>query len=188
MIPVTQQPEPASFDATVRQRGARHLARQAPPVRASSPFWRDAIPDLQVAYDDTCAYLGFRVPRSITFVTVDHFTPRDTAPHLAYEWTNFRLAATTVNTYKSKAQIPVDPFTVQVGEFALNIVSGEVEVGVTNRPTDVGTTIKDLRLNHPRFVNDRLEYIDDFLAQKISRDYLAHWFPYGEAELARQGI
>lgn len=187
MIPVAERPEPASFDARVRQPGARYLASQQAPVTARRPYWRRALPDLCDAYDDTCAYLGIRVRRSTAFLTVDHFTPRHVAPMEAYEWSNFRLASPPVNTYKTDQSVPVDPFSVEAGEFELNLVSGEVEVGNTKRARDVRETIRSLKLNNGRFVTDRRQYLDDYLDHRITRDHLARWFPFGEAELTRQG-
>lgn len=187
MIPVTLAPEPVSFDSRVRQRGTRDLAAQAAPVRATKPYWRIALDDLGFAYDDTCAYLGIRMQKSTAFLTVDHFVPRSTAPHLAYEWTNLRLAAQTINTYKGDQSVPIDPFTVRAGEFTLSLLSGEVLVGRTTRPAAVAETIASLRLNDARFVNDRAEYIDNCLMGCISRSHLKRWFPFGEAELARHG-
>lgn len=187
MIPVAPARETASFDGRVRQPGAKHLGAQGAPVRAEQPYWRRALDDLGAAYDDTCAYLGIRLQKSTTFLTVDHFIPKSAAPHLAYEWSNLRLASQTVNTYKGEQSVPIDPFTVRLGEFALSLLTGEVVVGRTTRRAAVAETITVLRLNDARFVDDRAAYIDDFLMQQITRSHLKRWFPFGETELTRQG-
>lgn len=188
MIPVQEAPEPPAFNAAVRASGIAHLESQlGPGQRAVSPYWRRALPDLQVAYDHTCAYLGIRVQLSTAFLTVDHFVPKSVAPFLAYEWSNFRLAAQTVNTFKADREVLVDPFSVAPGEFALDLLSGEVHVGVTPRSVSVAATIDVLHLNDARFVDDRRHYIDAYLAGHIDRAHLARWFPFGHAELARQG-
>lgn len=187
MIPVLGATEPATFDGQVRQPGLRYLSGQTGPTRATPPYWRRALPDLFEAYDGTCAYLGMRLNTATAFATADHFIPRASHPHLAYEWANLRLAAPTVNTFKGDKVVPVDPFLVAHGEFTLNLLTGDVEVGTTRRAALVGETIRVLRLNHDPFATERRRYIDDYLAGEITRAHLARWFPFGAAELTRQG-
>ena len=90
MIPVTPAREPPDFDRTVRQPGLRAVAElvgEAPqrsagrpfdqvadsrdmiPAASFPPYWREALDDLQDAYERVCAYLCVRIstdPASIT--------------------------------------------------------------------------------------------------------------------------
>ena len=65
MIPVQAKPEPATFDAEVRQKGLAHLAKKGfplnqplPPKADIEPIWRACLTDLHHAYAGVCAYLG----------------------------------------------------------------------------------------------------------------------------------
>ncbi len=188
MIPVVSAVEPTWFDERVRAPGNADLAsRPAAPLSSRPPLWRRCLPYMSDVYDDTCAYLGMRINHAIAYSTVDHFIPRATSPALSYEWSNFRLAAVTVNTLKSHNVLLLDPFSIDHGEFELDLLSGEVLPGTTDRPDAVGATINALKLNAAEFVSQRVRYIDDYLSDDLSRDYLERWFPFGAAELARQG-
>jgi hypothetical protein len=83
MIPVSQAPEPPEFDGKVRQPGlsaidelvgrAPRLKRTGPrrkkfvnkeedlPAEAFPPYWREALPEMLVAYERRCAYLAMYI-------------------------------------------------------------------------------------------------------------------------------
>lgn len=105
MIPVDPQPVPDDFDEKVRQPGLRFL-QENPDASASNlkPTWRACLDDLHEAYDGICAYLCIYIAR-VLLPTTDHFVCKS-APehgrHLAYEWTNYRLACSLMNSRKGQ--------------------------------------------------------------------------------------
>lgn len=127
MIPVHEQPEPPRFDLEVRKKGEAWLKDHAGHTGRPRNYWRDALPDLQDAYDHLCAYSAVRGRH-----TVDHFVSVDEDTHFAkvYEWSNYRLADQWVNSSKkdlSSAQL-LDPFDVQPGWFELMLPSLQLKV------------------------------------------------------------
>jgi hypothetical protein len=65
MIHVTAQPEPASFDLEVRQKGLAWLRNKriaidqpVPPKMTIEPYWRHCLDEMHVSYDGCCAYLA----------------------------------------------------------------------------------------------------------------------------------
>ncbi|MEZ4474959.1 MAG: hypothetical protein R3F60_30040 [bacterium] len=157
------------------------------------PFWRDALPDLRLAYDDVCAYLGMRIHPATGAATVDHFEPRSRNTAGAYEWTNFRLAVARVNSLKGEHQVH-DPFTIEPGWFVLDIGTFEV------KPADgldaalragLCETIRHLGLNEVTFCQARERYHDDYLGlgdrEPLPLEWLQRECPFVAAELARQG-
>lgn len=65
MIHVEAQPEPASFDSEVRQKGLAWLKKksipldqQLPPKTGLEPCWRACLDDLHTSYNGCCAYLA----------------------------------------------------------------------------------------------------------------------------------
>ena len=120
MIPVKPAPEPPDFDRTVRQPGLRaiaELAGEAPqrsagkpfdqvadsrdmiPAASFPPYWRERLDDLQAAYGRVCAYLCVRIT---TDPSVDHYVAKSRRWDLVYEWTNYRLACASMNSYKGE--------------------------------------------------------------------------------------
>ena len=208
MIPVKSAPEPPDFDRTVRQPGLRAIAElvgEAPQRRAGKPFghvadfrnmipaasfppyWREALDDLQAAYDRVCAYLCVRIS---TDPSVDHYVAKSRRWDLVYEWSNYRLACAAMNSYKGESGDVLDPFELQDGWFALELVEFQVVpgAGLTDSDVDlVRATIGRLHLNVPRFCRIRAEYAEARWSGDITDDYLARHSPFVARELHRQG-
>src|SRR5205085_6445728 len=99
--------------------GRAFLRRTPPPTREqfkSKNFWKAALPQLVTAYSSICAYCSCYIPNSCS---VDHFRPKSTHPHLAYEWSNYRLAHDRINNNKGDSADVLDPFHIQLGWFIL---------------------------------------------------------------------
>ncbi len=154
MIHVEKQPEPRSpdfdFDGLVRQPGLSALAeltghpptlkragprikKQAdrveeltPDVLRRYPYWTRALDALHKAYRGICAYSCFYI-ELVSGPTTDHFVAlaRAEAQH-AYEWDNYRLASSLMNTRKNAFPDVLDPFEVQDGWFEINLGTLEV--------------------------------------------------------------
>ncbi len=223
MIPVAPAAEPDSFEEAVRVPGRRALLElsgdpAAPPRRGRGrphspvaariadipseklpPHWTHCLPELRLAYRDTCAYLGMKIHKATGAATVDHFLPKHRHPKQAYEWSNYRLASKQVNTNKGLHEDVLDPFLIQDGWFVLNV--GTFEVAPAAELDDamrakVQTTIDRLKLNEPTFCLARAEYHDRYhgLAGPVGNRpqeplplcWLEEECPFVAAELKRQ--
>ena len=107
MIHVSQRLEPTCFDVKVRQRGLEFFRRESIDISAPLPssiklptYWRSCLDELYEAYDGICAYLAIYIERTAGGVTVDHYAPKSKRPDLAYEWDNYRLSSSIVNSRK----------------------------------------------------------------------------------------
>ena len=208
MIPVKPAPEPTDFDRTVRQPGLRAIAElvgEAPqrhagkafdqvadsrdmiPPASFPPYWRGALDGLQAAYDRVCAYLCVRIS---TDPSVDHYVAKSRRWDLVYEWSNYRLACAAMNSYKGEYGDVLDPFELQDGWFALELVEFQVVPGAGLADSDadrVQATIRRLRLNVPRFCRIRAEFAEARWSGAITDAYLARHSPFVARELHRQG-
>ena len=79
----------------------------ADPAGSFPPYWRAALDDLQAVYDRVCAYLCVRIS---TDASVDHYVAKSRRWDLVYEWSNYRLACATMNSYKGEYGDVLDPF------------------------------------------------------------------------------
>lgn len=197
MIRVEPAREPDDFDDRVRQPGARALRAR----RKDLPtHWRRCLPQLRAAYDDTCACLGMRIHPATGAATVDHFVPKSKTPKLAYEWSNFRLAAQAMNTNKGAHRDVLDPFVIQDGWFVLDVGTFKVLPGPglgAARRKQIRETIDRLKLNDATFCQAREEYHDRYLGlaepvrgaerEPLPFSWLRAECPFVASELARLG-
>lgn len=224
MMKVDLQSEPSWFHEDIRLKGddilseltgapcrSRKGRKRAPVASAieaipakvlekpQNAIWRRAIPGLRLLYKDTCAYLGVRIYEN---ATVDHFRPVSKCQKQAYEWSNFRLSSSLVNSFKHDHEDVIDPFLVQPGWFELTLLTGVIEPGKqVSDPAIIGAirdTIKRLRLNENKtWVERRREAFDRYIAfhdpcypsnhPKWNLDALAIDFPFVAYEIVRQG-
>ncbi len=209
MIQVTCAPEPAGFDATVRQRGLSaidELVGRRPRINHSGrrrksvaqreddipptyfpALWRHALPDMLRAYERRCAFLAHYIEYATGNPSVDHMLPKSRAWQQVYEWSNYRLCAALVNAHKSDLGDLIDPFTCGAGWFELELVGFQVVVG--NCPSTVSRAqiAATLRLlNLPDFCKAREEYVVNYEQHHIDFDYLQRRAPFVAAELRRQ--
>ena len=150
-------------------------------------YWRDALPDLKVAYNSVCAYSACWVPSSCS---VDHFHPRTTHPQLAYEWSNYRLADAKINNNKGNNEV-LDPVHIQIGWFILDIATLLVRPEPTLRKevhTAVKRTIDILKLNDDDWVQMRFEIFRQYKNRDCTIDFLQRCYPFMVSEIRRQSI
>jgi hypothetical protein len=133
MIPIAAQPEPADFDAEVRKKGLAHLRKKGipldqplPPKANIEPYWRACLADLHQAYGGICAYLGVFFERVLGGGSVDHFIAKSSHAGLAYEWSNYRLACSTMNSRKREYNDVLDPFYLAPDLFRLQLSTGHI--------------------------------------------------------------
>ena len=192
MIPVLPQTEYADFDVKVRQPGIAFLRVNPGPNSREfkkHEYWRKAASHLHAAYDKRCAYTTKRLVHT---GSVDHFLPKSSHPHLAYEWDNYRLARQTINTRKGDRAIVVDPFMVQYGWFTLELPSCLIkaadELDRAQR-VQINSTINSLQLNSDdRLVQERADLLVHLADGEISLAFLDNFYPFLSHEVRRQSV
>lgn len=198
MIPVHLQPEPASFDALVRQKGRAYLQKQGivltGPVQSELkilPYWRDCLDDLHRSYGGVCAYLAVYIERVTGGSTADHFIAKSTDAGQAYEWSNYRLACSTMNSRKRNYSDVLDPFDVQANWFRLELTSGRI---FTNPTLDtrlrnaVQQTIDRLSLDDGGNREMRARHYEEYCSGLYTATYLQRRSPFVYLEAARQQL
>ena len=127
----------------------------------------------------------------LTNYTVDHFRPKGRYPNLAYEWSNYRLAADFVNNNKGSSEAVLDPFVILSGWFILDPATLYVRPEPTLSTAinvRVQTSIDVLKLNHYRLVNVRFQIFRGYIDGKQHLDTIAEKYPFIAAEIRRQNI
>ena len=198
MIPVTPQPEPATFDNKVRQKGLNYLRMKGfslshpiPKGTKLHPYWRDCLDDLHRSYQGICAYLSVFIERVTGGTSVDHFIAKSRLAGLAYEWSNYRLACSTMNSRKRNYESLLDPFEVRDGWFHLELVSGRVYANPLLPRSDkkaVEDTIKRLGLDDPQCRQMRARHFLYYVNEEVSSDHLRRNSPFVWYEAYRQGL
>ena len=109
VIRVQRVPEPAAFDGKARQPGKAWLAAN-PGAKRPKDLWSAFKSDLRDGFQSLCGYSAMFDP---TGGTVDHYLSCRDHQDLAYEWSNYRFASSTMNSIKRNADDAVlDPFEV----------------------------------------------------------------------------
>lgn len=198
MIPVTERPEPADFDANVRKKGLRFLKkkgipldRNLPPGAKLEPYWRHCLGQLHAEYEGVCACLCVFIERVTGGSTVEHFVAKSQRADQAYEWKNFRLACSTMNSRKGKFDEVLDPFHVDKGWFRLELVTGHIypnPVLAADIVAAVDLTIGRLGLDDPLCKEMRVRHFDEYLRNECSSDFLRRRSPFVWVEANRQGL
>ena len=198
LIHVDAQREPATFDATVRQKGlaflqSRSIAPDEPLAAGTdlSPYWRDCLQDLYAAYAQTCAYLGVFFEMVVGGATVDHYVAKSRRPALAYEWSNYRLACSRMNTRKRDYEDVLDPFEVEDGWFRLELVTGRVHLapGLPEHVArKVKATIRRLGLDDAGNREMRARHYREYRELALPHEFLKRMNPFLWHEANRQGL
>lgn len=211
MIKVVPAAEPADFDTKVRQPGLRAIAelvgapslssrpgrprrvvattREAIPADQFPAIWTEALPDLLAAYGRVCAYMSFYIERVTGAASIDHMLPKSLTWSEVYEWNNYRLACSLMNSRKNAYQDVLDPFEIEDGWFCLEWVDYQVIPDPSLAPEvlqQVEATIQRLRLNDYECRRLREEYVADFLRGDISLDHLHRRAPFLAREVERR--
>ncbi|MDQ3265691.1 MAG: hypothetical protein M3Y59_18875 [Myxococcota bacterium] len=204
MIPVSPQPEPASFAKDVRTPGtkwliAKGLHSSAPlrPKTKAPPHWRECLKDLHRSYGGVCAYLAIYLERCTGGVSVDHFVAKSKRGDQTYEWANYRLACTTMNARKRDFSSVLDPFTLAPGTFRLELVTGRIYADPSlsgPQKTSAEVTIKRLGLDDAGNREMRARRFTEYLELRGTapttalREQLRRYCPFIHSEASRQGL
>ncbi len=211
MIRVEPAPEPPDFDKRVRRPGLSAIAElvgEGPTIRRTGPkrkavasrredlrakdfrpFWHEATDALLSAYDRLCAYACLYIERITGSATVDHWAPKSLVWDRVYEWDNYRLACSIMNANKQAFGDVIDPFEVEEGMFALDLVKLKAVPGPAAgaREAEVTATIKRLGLDGSDYSEALGDYYHDYLEGHISLHRLQKRAPFLAQELRRQG-
>lgn len=192
MIRVASAQEYANFDTEVRAPGKMFLATCPTPTSEQfrkKNFWNKAGKELHAAYSGICAYTAMYLPEQ---GSIDHFLPKSNYPHLAYEWTNFRLAGGRVNNSKGNQLDIIDPFQVENDWFCMDIPAcllkpnPALEKSLRNK---IAGTINSLRLNQDdNHVQERCNILIEYAREDISKNFLQRRYPFLAKEVDRQGL
>ncbi len=198
MIPVAAQPEPAVFNAEVRQKGLAHLQKKGlllnqplPPKTKIEPYWRACLTDLHQAYGGICAYLGIYFERVTGGGSVDHFIAKSADAGLVYEWSNYRLACSTMNSRKKNYSDVLDPFYLAADLFRLELSTGRIYPNPklhVRAMCIVEQTIERLGLDDPQCREMRSRRYQEYLEHNLPSDYFKKYFPFIWREANRQGV
>lgn len=213
MIRVELADEPGDFDRKVRQPGLRAIAelvgepdlpkrrgrkrsvvaatRDEIPADKFPPLWTEALPEMLGAYDRICAYLCFYIERVTGAASVDHMLPKSLDWREVYEWRNYRLACSKMNSRKNDYRDVLDPFEIEDGWFRMELVGYQV-IPAPGLPPEihqkVEATIERLKLNDYECLQLREEYAEAFASGDISLKHLRSRAPFLAREIEAQHL
>jgi hypothetical protein len=198
MIHVAVQPEPPSFDKKVRRKGLAWLEKKdipldhpLPPKSNIEPYWRHCLDDLYEAYDGCCAYLAVFFERVTGGGSVDHFVAKSQRADLAFEWKNYRLACSRMNSRKRACDDVLDPFEIKNGWFGLELVSGRIYPNSAlsdELKTSVQTTIDRLGLDDSGNREIRARHYQEYLEGLYTEEFLRKRSPFVWSEAKRKNL
>ncbi|MGE8049875.1 hypothetical protein ACQKPT_16435 [Pseudomonas monteilii] len=212
MIPVVLAEEPKNFDEKVRKPGLLAIAemvgesglpaRKGPkraviaarrediPSDKFPSFWTEALPELRTAYRHVCGYMSFYIEPITGAASVDHMLAKSACWNEVYEWKNYRLACSLMNSRKKDYVDVLDPFEVGAEWFHIELVGYQVIARADLDPAvkaQVDATIKRLKLNDSDCLVLREAYANDYFEGEITFGYLSRRAPFLAHELERQG-
>ncbi|MFZ4526441.1 MAG: hypothetical protein ACOYOE_13125 [Chlorobium sp.] len=197
MIPVALQPEPADFDARVRQPGLIWLSsnniavNSAPPKASDLPnTWTHSNKQLWESYSGVCAYLAIYFEWLTGAASTDHFVAKSKHAGDAYEWRNYRLSCLGPNRNKNKFDDLLDPIGLQPDTFVLNLANGEIRPNpllTADQDKAARKTITRLKLNSPEHNEMRAKHFIRYLRKK-DEESLKELSPFVWYEAQRQGL
>jgi hypothetical protein len=204
MIPVVPRDAPPDFAARVREPGLRWLEAHGIPLDTRlepgtkiHPYWRECLDDLHARYEGVCAYLCVFVERCTGGASTDHFVAKSRRAGLAYEWSNYRLACTTMNSRKRDFEDVLDPFTLVPNTFRLELVTGRIYPNPDLLAPDrdaAGATRDRLGLDEPECREMRSRRFRDYIQARgpmpnlAAETLLRRYSPFLWLEARRQGL
>lgn len=198
MLYVSPQEEPAGFDQEVRQKGLKHLqdkktdlTKPLPPNSKIKPYWRAFLPEMHSLYGGVCAYLAIHFERVTGAGSVDHFVAKSTRADLAYEWTNYRLACSVMNSRKKDYEDVLDPFEIEDGWFRIELVSGRIYPNPDlshEKTASIQETINRLKLDDGGNREVRARHFQEYCQGEYTTSFLRKRSPFVWFEANRQGL
>lgn len=169
MIPVANPiPEPEGFDSDCRQPGVvwwttKGLRGETPKPSAFPKNWTKYEADLATAFHHRCGWWAMWIAEG----QVEHFRSIKNHPGKAYEWSNYRYVAGSVNGSKGNHDDKVlDPFEVEDGWFEVLLPSMQLiltDKVPTDRKSKADFTLKQLKLrNGTKVIRCRKHWYEQF--------------------------
>lgn len=213
MIRVELAQEPVEFDTKVRQPGLRAIAemvgepnlpkrrgrkreviadsRDEIPADKFPAYWTETLPELLEAYGRVCAYMSFYIERVTGAASVDHMLPKSVSWNEVYEWRNYRLACSLMNSRKNDYRDVLDPFEIEDDWFRIELVGYQV-IPANDLPEEieqrVQATIDRLKLNDYECLKLREEYAEAIQKHDISLNRLRQRAPFLAREIERAAV
>lgn len=204
VIPVEPRDAPPEFEERVRRPGLRWLEEHGIPLDTRlepgaeiRPYWRECLDELHDAYGGVCAYLCVFVEKCTGGASTDHFVAKSRRAGLAYDWHNYRLACTRMNSRKREFEDVLDSFGLESDTFRLELITGRIypNPGLAEPQRDVAaSTIMRLGLDDPDCRELRARRFHDYvkirgpLANPSLEDHLRRTAPFVWLEAIRQGL
>ena len=198
MLYVSPQEEPAGFDRDVRQKGLKYLrdkkidlTKPLPSNSNLNPYWRAFLPEMHSLYGGVCAYLAIHFERVTGAGSVDHFVAKSIRADLAYEWTNYRLACSVMNSRKKDYEDVLDPFEIKDGWFRIELVSGRIYPNPylsDEQAASVQKTIDRLKLDDGGNREVRARHFQEYCQGEYTTSFLKKRSPFVWFEANRQGL
>ena len=198
MIHVDAQTEPDSFNSNVRQKGLAWLIEKnipldkpLPPKTDVEPYWRFCLDDLHTNYNGCCAYLAVFFERVTGGGSVDHFIAKSKRADLAYEWSNYRLACSRMNSRKREYDDVLDPFEIGNGWFRLEPITGRIypnPILTPDQQRTVQATIERLNLDDAGCREIRARHYQEYCEGEYTAEFLRKRSPFVWLEAQRQGL
>lgn len=203
MLRISKARAPRGFRAEVTEKGKVHLA--ARPKGKLPGLWRNYKDAFYDAYHGICAYSATQINRVHGF-HMDHFLPTSNPRyrHLAYTWSNFRLASPCINSKKGDAII-ADPFTLPDQACRISFLTGKMTLN-PNLPESqrklLEKTIRRLGLNEGASMQNRVKAFGDYRRHAKHRNgettthrrgsmnviFLTENYPFVASEMLRLGL
>ena len=138
MIPVAKIRQPRGFKADVETRGRTWLNGHQAAVSADYPdYWRTRgngkyVRALKAGFHFRCAYTAHLTDHG----TVDHFYSKENYRKRTYKWSNYRYAASWMNSAKKPHHdgLLLDPYEVGPGWFEVDLPSMQLLLNPANVP------------------------------------------------------
>lgn len=178
-----------SFYKQVTVPGRRYL-REHPEARGKllPNLWNACRNDVYRAYHGICAYLAVYLVEAAGY-EVDHYIPKSRNAQLAFQWSNLRLSSSHANK-KKWAHHVCDPFTLPVGAFEINFLTGRILVSrrlPKELRIDLSNTIRILDLNSQAARATRFQPYAKYKRGSLDVETLTNWYPFAAFEMMRQG-
>jgi hypothetical protein len=192
MMPVTLAAEPGIFESQVRRRGKEFISKVPFPTNKQykkKNFWSAVTTEIHAAYSGICAYTCFYLASPWS---IDHFERKETHPHLAYEWSNYRLCSPRVNNYKANNPNLYDPAKLEPNWFILDFPSCLVRLGPSvpyDKVEILENTLRFLKINDDDFfVQERCDIMMLYADGSVTLQFLNRRYPFLAQEITRKNL
>lgn len=166
-------PKPPTFAERVEKPGEAWL-REHPEAHRPRDYWSPFKAILAEGFRDLCAYSCLYEPVG----SVDHFVSFNEDPSRAYDWFNYRYAASWINASKQNCPVNqlLDPF--EIGDSWFEILLPSLQLVVSDQ-------VDPLFRDRAEFVLTRLHLRDD---ERVIRQRRSWYALYQEGKLTLDGL